>query len=359
LDDIIQLETLGASSMQSPLSRLRDVFNQVKSSADKYRPPLTSNESMTRSLLIDPVLSALGWDLANPDMVVLEKPVGNSRGTTGKLDYFLIGDSPIVIEAKKLGGSLEDHFEQVLKYAIILRVGVKNIFLTDGLKWIHYTVFDTSEHETKEEFDFGTLEGIELTKAAAYFIQKLDAALYSAHKPQKNEDVFKNKFIGLEIKVKELERLVLRMPAPGPSPIIEPEPDPWLIIGDSSWDPTNRKPSKLRLPNGEIVAVNSWSQVLSKTCEFSLSANPVLTRQLPIPDRTAKTKKLIASVKPPSNQHSDTLTINGEVMYVHTTYSANEAIANAAYILTKAGIQSSVKAAVILTEKPLAADQPA
>ena len=55
--------------MQSPLSGFCEVLKEVKRRAREYPP---RNETQTRMALIDPVLTALGWDLSNPHQVELE-----------------------------------------------------------------------------------------------------------------------------------------------------------------------------------------------------------------------------------------------------------------------------------------------
>ena len=124
--------------MQSPLSGLCDVLLQIKESARIHADNLKRNETLTRAVLIDPVLIALGWDISNPKMVEVEKHVESTGNNPKYVDYLLNGEK-IVIEAKKmgdLGEQLEGYFEQILYYAS--RTGAKSLFLTDGLKWVHY-----------------------------------------------------------------------------------------------------------------------------------------------------------------------------------------------------------------------------
>ena len=57
-------------------------------------------ESRTRVTLIDPMLSALGWDVSDPDLVEIEPSIGS-----GWADYALLDASKkpvMLIEAKKL-----------------------------------------------------------------------------------------------------------------------------------------------------------------------------------------------------------------------------------------------------------------
>jgi len=100
--------------------------------------PLT--EQNTAILLIEPVLSALGWDLFSPASVDRQYRVFD--GTF--LDYALkIEDRPhLFVEAKRLGSSLDDpkFIAQTVNYAN--NEGVKYCVLTDGLV---YRIYKTNE----------------------------------------------------------------------------------------------------------------------------------------------------------------------------------------------------------------------
>jgi hypothetical protein len=335
--------------MQSPLSALSEVLKLVKSSAASYSVQLQRNEAVTRAVLIDPVLRALGWEVANPAMVEVEKPI-SSPGKSGFLDYHLNAEKPIIIEAKKLGEPLEDHFVQLVGYAYTL--GIDNLFITDGLKWSHYTNLSPSNQEPTRRIDLGQLEESELTKAAAYFVETLDAALF-APESEKVEDVWQQKFNGLERKMLDMERMVLSIANGNGTPVVvEPIQEtshvPWLIL-DGTWDAKKKKPAKFRMPNGHVVDVRSWTQILMEACKYCLTENQGLLQQLPIADRTGRATKLISTTRPPSNLNSDSFVVGDETLYVCTNYSANDCVANAGFMFGKLG-NTPVKAALLLAE---------
>lgn len=333
--------------MQSPLTALCETLKLVKSSAESYRDQLKRNEAVTRAVLIDPVLRALGWEVANPAMVEVEKPISHG-GKAGVIDYHLNAEKPIIIEAKKLGEPLENHFLQVVGYAFTL--GVENLFVTDGLKWMHYSNLSVSEQSPVRVIDLAQMDDSELTKAAAYLVENLDAALF-APEVQKPVDILQQKFNGLERKLLDLELMVSRM-ASGQSlpvvadPVIEPDQLPWLIIGET-WSATKRKPAKIRMPNGSVLDVKTWGQVLVESCRYSLTEDQRLLKQLPIEDRTGRAAKLISLSEPPNNLNRDSFVINDSTIYVCTNYSANDCVANTGFMLKKLG-HSAVKSAILL-----------
>ena len=119
------------------LNDLVEVIAKLQNRALSHRKDLVASETRTRMALIDPLLSALGWDTSNPAFVTPEYPIPG-----GKADYGLRNAGPIpaaFIEAKKLDESLEPHREQMTRYANM--AGVKYAGLTNGNQWELYEVF--------------------------------------------------------------------------------------------------------------------------------------------------------------------------------------------------------------------------
>ena len=106
---------------------------------------LRENETRTRMALIDPLLSALGWDISDPGVVTPEFKVSG-----GRADYALLradGLPAATVEAKKLGEALESHRMQMLNYANAS--GINYAGITDGNHWELYDVFQPSHLEEK------------------------------------------------------------------------------------------------------------------------------------------------------------------------------------------------------------------
>ncbi len=103
-----------------------------------YRGDMGTNETRTRMALIDPLLTALGWDTSDPALVTPEYSIENRRA-----DYALKPPSSTLpamfIEAKKLGEGFEQHREQMTNYSNM--AGVRYAALTDGDRWEVYEVF--------------------------------------------------------------------------------------------------------------------------------------------------------------------------------------------------------------------------
>ena len=112
-----------------------------------------SNEIRTRTALVDPLLTALGWDTTDPAMVIPEYAAGG-----GTADYALLkvapdGGSPVIafVEAKRLHEPLEPHRAQMLTYANMS--GVKHAGLTNGDRWELYEVFKEAPLDERRILD--------------------------------------------------------------------------------------------------------------------------------------------------------------------------------------------------------------
>ena len=97
-------------------------------------------EYPTRTIFIDPLLAALGWDVRDPDEVQLEHPTVDGKS----VDYAMKVNRKVVLhlEAKQLGDPLDDvkSITQVVGYAA--NDGIEWCVLTNGVR---YKVYKASE----------------------------------------------------------------------------------------------------------------------------------------------------------------------------------------------------------------------
>ena len=131
-----------------PLDDLVSVIETLKARLETHRQVLQANETRTRMALIDPLLQALGWDTADPALVLPEYDLRGNRA-----DYALLDGTatPVAfVEAKHLGMALASHREQIVRYAVLS--GVPYAGLTDGDHWELYRAFNPSP------FDRSTFE---------------------------------------------------------------------------------------------------------------------------------------------------------------------------------------------------------
>ena len=105
------------------------------------KAPTPPNEEAAKLQFILPVLRDLGWDVDNisgTSEVRPEEPAGATKGG-GRVDIALMGQHDqcaCFVEAKSPGANLDDHVDQLLRYAF--HDGVTVCVLTDGLEWWLY-----------------------------------------------------------------------------------------------------------------------------------------------------------------------------------------------------------------------------
>jgi hypothetical protein len=117
---------------------LLDTLKQCVERVDRYRRlGQRVGESNTKAGLIEPVIAALGWDVLDPDEVHREY---RRRSPDNPVDYaLLLSRTPrLFIEAKGLGGNIDDPkwANQTISYAAV--AGVDWVALTDGAEWRLY-----------------------------------------------------------------------------------------------------------------------------------------------------------------------------------------------------------------------------
>ena len=126
------------------VSALMDAIRQARQQLNDYpKSDYRYNEATTRKVLVDPMLTALGWDLHNLDQCGYEiDPKGELWGKK-PADYVLgtpRGRTVVVIEAKQIYNSLvgEKEEEQLAGYVEGLLSGIA--VLTNGTNWYIYNL---------------------------------------------------------------------------------------------------------------------------------------------------------------------------------------------------------------------------
>jgi predicted transport protein len=117
------------------MNKLVEAIQSIRSRIESLRKHALK-ETPTRTILIDPLLEALGWDVRDPDEVQMEYPTVDGKS----VDYALkINRKPVLlVEAKALDDPLNDvkAITQVVGYAA--NDGIVWCALTNGLKWKVY-----------------------------------------------------------------------------------------------------------------------------------------------------------------------------------------------------------------------------
>lgn len=149
-------------------------------------------EYPTRTIFIDPLLEALGWDVRDPDVVELEHPTIDGKS----VDYALkINKKPVVFwEAKQLNDPLTDvkDITQTVGYAS--NNGVEWCVLTNGTR---YKVYKSSERTAAPDkllfevsLDPNGAQGLSLDQIVSHLSRLSRDALAKGILDQLGEEIF-------------------------------------------------------------------------------------------------------------------------------------------------------------------------
>jgi predicted type IV restriction endonuclease len=139
---------------ESDIASLVQVINKLQQRMRRYDPYLYGSELLTRYILIDPLLRALGWDTEDPQKVWVDFRVDDGRKRSA--DYVLFSSKRMVtlIEAKSYGGTWTDGkflnaLYQVASYRVtstetLGKVKVPLGIVTDGEGWYVYSLHSRS-----------------------------------------------------------------------------------------------------------------------------------------------------------------------------------------------------------------------
>ena len=222
----------------------------------------------TRVALIDPLLTALGWDVSDPGIVTPEY-----RTDVGWADYALRGPGnkpAAVVEAKRLGSFVENHLDQAVNYCI--QQGIAYAAVTDGSHWQMYRTFDPLPLAEKRVLD------VQISNMAAYECALKFLLLWRPNLATGNA-------------VEPREPLFPPNPAPVPEPpvplpIPHPSPDGWVSLDKFKPETGGKVPTLMRLPDGSEKPLRYWNNILLETAEYLIQTGQLTHAKCPIPAAT-------------------------------------------------------------------------
>ena len=253
-----------------PLDDLVSVIETLQQRIRDHGDTLRQNEYRTRMALIDPLLTALGWDVADPGLVIGEYQVGN-----GRADYALLGvdGRPRAFgEAKHLGEPLETgrHEAQIFTYALLQQVRYAG--LTDGNKWVLDNVAEFSGGERR-------LLELSITNEPAYqcalkFLLLWHPNLSSGQPMAASEPVF-----GVEVPIfgssatqlHKGQRTTSTLPAEG-----------WTSLSTFEAVPGTTPPPSVLFDSGEERNVDYWKTLLVEVAEWLVRKGTLTANCCPV-----------------------------------------------------------------------------
>ena len=138
------------------LDELNELVGTLKGRIEQHRDMLSKSETATRYALIDPLLTALGWDLQDPGQVRMEYHTGGGFADYAMLSGGSASRPRLVIEAKKLGRPLSEGLSQSITYSN--EKGILYSVVTNGRDWAAYDTFKAVPNEDKKIIDFNLMD---------------------------------------------------------------------------------------------------------------------------------------------------------------------------------------------------------
>ncbi len=265
------------------LDDLVAVIDTLKSRIEHHRTDLQRNEIRTRVSLIDPLLAALGWDVADPGLVTPEYEISG-----GKPDYALLnaeGKPAAFVEAKKLGEPLKAHRNQIVTYAN--QSGVPYAGLTDGDSWELFTVFDPKPLEDRLILDV-TISKAPSPQGALQFLLLWNLNLTTI-KPMTAAQPLFWPLIS--------EARAEFTPSKEPVQVPVAKADGWTalkgyVVGK------NTKPSHVRLPDGSELPINSWRSLFKQVAEWLIGRGELTQGKCPVLRTNNPSGRCIVNTQP-------------------------------------------------------------
>ena len=314
---------LNGKSLTMPLESLHTLIESLKERIATHNDALRASEALTRYALINPLLRELGWDTANPALVLPEYESGK-----GRADYALLGcdgKPAMMVEAKKLGSPLRDDAPkdsraQALLYCLM--EGTGHFALTDGGRW---DIYETNRQGTIDE---KLVAEFDLIAQSAADVCLVALALWRP---------------SLEVGEVVPGHAPLIQPKPAPSPAPQPAPVPppdeleWRPLSELEVRKHDPPPTDIRFPDKSRQAVRHWKDVAVGITQWLAKNDSLLPSHCPI-RRGGKSKLYLVSSKPVHESGKAFISPRQiDSMYMETNFSVVAHIKNTRTVIAHVG----------------------
>ena len=306
-----------------PLENLQSLIETLKERIAAHGTALKGSEALTRYVLIDPLLRELGWNTADPALVMPEYKSGK-----GRADYALLGSDgkpAMMIEAKSLGTSLgndtgNDTRTQALLYC--LQEGTKHFALTDGGHWEIYETLREGNIDEKRivEFDVSAQPAAEVClKALALWRPSMALGKITAgHAP-----------------------LIQSEPAPSPAPS-QPVP---VVSDDTEWrslselkpPKRSRPPVEVMFPDNSLHPVKFWNSLVVEVVRWLVKNKHLHTGNCPIRQSSSSTWHLVSKEPVHATGKAFSRRVQVETVWVEKDYMIPGLVENTRTIIRHVG----------------------
>jgi hypothetical protein len=278
--------------------------------------------------LIDPLLSALGWDVSDPAVVTPEYNVSGRWA-----DYALLrpdGQPAATLEAKKLGESLASHRMQMLNYSNAS--GVEYAGLTDGNHWELYEVFQRGQLADRRILDVSIAD----TPAHQCVLQLL---LLWRPNLASDQPIPANEPISVSnTAFTEPHESAAPSPAPLPPAALPTSGDGWVPFPEFNPPSRSEPPPAMRFPDGSVQKIQRWNDMLVAVATWLYAAGRLAVGNMPV--RSSSKIYIVHNqpIHPTGNQFFQYRAIADTPLVVNTHGSAVQIRKNAQTLLQHCGV---------------------
>ena len=249
-----------------PLDDLFTLIKDLRERMDTHGAALRQSEALTRYALIDPLLRALGWNTADPALVVPEY-----RSGSGSADYALLGNGKplMMVEAKKLDTPLRDVVGQGIQYCLIQ--GTAHFSVTDGRRWEIYETHRPVPIDDKRIASFDLKEQ-DPAEAALQALALWRPGVQAGHVTPGHPPVV-------------VPTPVRPDPVPKPTPLPPPPPPDgyeWKPLPEVNPPLGAAHPVAIRFPDNTTVPAKAWNSILVESVRWLFDGNYLNTTHCPI-----------------------------------------------------------------------------
>lgn len=317
-----------------PLDDLVSVIETLKARLHAHRQVLQANETRTRMALIDPLLQALGWDTADPALVLPEYDLSGNRADYALLDG--TGKPVALVEAKKLGEQLVSHRMQIVNYANLS--GVPYAGLTDGNHWELYKVFDPAPIDDRLLLNLSIADR-PAHEIALKLLLLWQPNLASGQPVAANEPVLTT--VTKPVTPRPVAGPKVEGPqAPTPAPGSEPPPmgAGWVPLSEVASVTGKSPPTVAWFPGGSTREVSSWRNLLLSTIEWLWSNGSLTMNNIPV--KGAKGAHIVNTdgKQPSGKPFINPQPIAGTPLVVNAYFSAARALDWSKRLLQERGV---------------------
>ena len=269
-----------------PLESLLALVHKLRERIDTHGDKLRQSEALTRYALIDPLLRELGWDTADPALVVPEYRSGGVSADYALLDN---GSPAMMVEAKKLGTPLRDAvLAQGINYCLM--EGTKHFSVTDGQHWEVYETHKPVPIDEKRIVSFdlkGQPPAEACLQALALWRPTVEAGHVAAGRPpiisSRESSTSRETLTDYSIASQQRDDDPDEAAAQ-PLPIVpRPPSDEGHSLATLEPQPRGPRPTGLTFPDGSTVPVQAWKQVLIEATRWLVGAGILNDGHCPIP----------------------------------------------------------------------------